>query len=87
MPASSACCGRRWRRGSCDGCGLRVLATVNEYGLPSFPGSDADTALCLARYFGTTPQFWLNLQTADDLARAEITARPAIERDVHPRAA
>ena len=47
----------------------------------------ADTALRLARYFGTTPQFWLNLQTAYDLSRAEMTAGPAIERHVHPRAA
>lgn len=31
----------------------------------------ADTALRLARYFGTTPQFWLNLQTAYDLEEAE----------------
>ena len=28
----------------------------------------ADTALRLARYFGTTPGFWLNLQTAHDLS-------------------
>ena len=28
----------------------------------------ADTALRLARYFGTTPEFWLNLQSAYDLA-------------------
>ena len=27
----------------------------------------ADTALRLARYFGTTPEFWMNLQTAYDL--------------------
>lgn len=47
----------------------------------------ADTALRLARYFGTTPQFWLNLQTAYDLSRTEIAAGPAIERDIHPRAA
>ena len=25
----------------------------------------ADTAIRLARYFGTTPEFWLNLQSAD----------------------
>ena len=30
-----------------------------------------DTALRLARYFGTTPQFWLNLQTSFDLKIAE----------------
>lgn len=28
----------------------------------------ADTAARLARYFGTTPQFWLNLQANHDLA-------------------
>jgi addiction module HigA family antidote len=27
----------------------------------------ADTALRLGRYFGTSPRFWLNLQTAYDL--------------------
>jgi addiction module HigA family antidote len=31
----------------------------------------ADTALRLARYFGTTPQFWMNLQANYDLERAE----------------
>jgi addiction module HigA family antidote len=27
----------------------------------------SDTALRLARYFGTTPEFWMNLQTSYDL--------------------
>ena len=46
----------------------------------------AETALRLARYFGTTPRFWLNLQTAyDGLDVAEVGAR--IEQDVRPRAA
>ena len=31
----------------------------------------ADTALRLARYFGTDPRFWINLQVAHDLSRAE----------------
>ena len=31
----------------------------------------ADTALRLSRRFGTTPQFWLNLQDAHDLSKAE----------------
>lgn len=41
----------------------------------------ADTALRLARYFGTTPQFWMNLQANYDLELAaddrgsEITGR------------
>ena len=30
-----------------------------------------DTALRLGHWFGTTPQFWLNLQTAYELRRAE----------------
>jgi addiction module HigA family antidote len=29
--------------------------------------SASDTALRLARYFGTTPEFWMNLQTSYDL--------------------
>lgn len=33
----------------------------------------ADTAIRLARRFGTTPQFWMNLQDAYDLSQAEAT--------------
>lgn len=33
----------------------------------------ADTAMRLARYFGTTPEYWMNLQRAWDLARARET--------------
>ena len=33
----------------------------------------ADTAIRLSRHFGTTAQFWLNLQTAHDLSKAEAT--------------
>lgn len=45
-------------------------------------GVTADTALRLARYFGSTPQFWLNLQSAYDLRRAEIAAGRKIAREV-----
>ncbi len=34
-------------------------------------GISADTALRLACYFGTTAQFWMNLQTRYDLAKTE----------------
>ena len=34
-------------------------------------GISGDTALCLARYFGTSAQFWMNLQSRHDLAQAE----------------
>ena len=47
----------------------------------------ADTALRLARYFGTTPEFWLNLQRAYDLSVAEANLRAQIDRQVQPRAA
>jgi addiction module HigA family antidote len=45
----------------------------------------ADTAIRLARYFGTSPEFWLNLQSAYELSRTIAEHGPAIERDVHPR--
>lgn len=31
----------------------------------------ADTALRLSRYFDTSPQFWINLQSSHDLSRAQ----------------
>ena len=46
-----------------------------------------DTALRLARYFGTTPEFWLNLQRDYDLSLARIAAGDAIASKVRPRAA
>jgi len=45
-----------------------------------------DTALRAARYFGTSPEFWLNLQSRHDLLTAR--AKDAIiRREVRPRAA
>jgi addiction module HigA family antidote len=49
-----------------------------------------DTALRLAHFFGTTPQLWLNLQTAYDLRVAEakagaaINALPTLKRGKRP---
>jgi addiction module HigA family antidote len=45
----------------------------------------SDTALRLARYFSTTPEFWLNLQTAFDLKIAERELKDRIEREVRSR--
>jgi len=39
-----------------------------------------DTALRLGHWFGTTPQFWINLQTAYDLRVAAEQAGAAIEK-------
>lgn len=45
-----------------------------------------ETALRLARYFGTSERFWLGLQTDFDLeeTRARVSAR--VKREVRPRA-
>ena len=45
----------------------------------------ADTAMRLARYFGTSPQYWLNLQSAYDLEVAAIKIGSKIDREVLPR--
>jgi len=42
----------------------------------------ADTALRLARYFGTSAQFWLGLQTDYDLDEAADTLGDRLEREV-----
>jgi addiction module HigA family antidote len=50
-------------------------------------GITADTALRLARYFGTSAQMWINLQAKHDLAVAEDALSQRIEREVLPRPA
>jgi len=47
----------------------------------------ADTALRLARYFGTTPQFWMNLQANYDLEIAEDERGSEISDRIRPRRA
>jgi addiction module HigA family antidote len=47
----------------------------------------ADTALRLARFFGTSAEFWITLQATHDLTRARMESGKTIERDVSPRAA
>ncbi len=44
----------------------------------------ADTALRLARYFGTTPGIWLRLQARYDLEVAQARTAARIEREVQP---
>ncbi len=58
----------------------RITAILNRQ-----RGITADTALRLARYFGTTPQLWLNLQQAYELRRAEIAVGRQIDECVQPR--
>jgi addiction module HigA family antidote len=47
----------------------------------------ADTALRLARYFGTSEGFWMGLQADYDLEEARKRLGEHLERDVRPRAA
>lgn len=47
----------------------------------------ADTALRLARYFGTTPQFWMNLQANYELELAEDARGSEIADRVRPHRA
>ena len=60
--------------------GLSARALAQAIGVPANRISEiarehrdisADTAIRLGRYFGTSAQFWLNLQVARDLSKAE----------------
>lgn len=44
----------------------------------------ADTAMRLARYFGTSAQYWMNLQSAYDLQKAARERSDRIAREVLP---
>lgn len=43
-----------------------------------------DTALRLARFFGTTPEFWMNLQARYELESASDRSARDIERQITP---
>lgn len=47
----------------------------------------ADTALRLGKYFGVSPDIWLNLQSDYDLRVAKRTTWPHIEKSIHRRVA
>jgi antitoxin HigA-1 len=46
-------------------------------------GVTPETALRLAHYFGTSAEFWLNLQLSYDLSKARIEEEERIAREVH----
>ncbi len=62
----------------------RVPATRISEILHERRGVTPDTALRLARFFGTSAEFWLNMQSSHDLSKARLTTGRAIERDVQP---
>jgi antitoxin HigA-1 len=49
-------------------------------------GISADTAVRLARFFGTTEQFWMNLQASYEVSRVKAARAAEIDR-IKPRAA
>ena len=67
--------------------GLRVPATRMGAIVKGERGVSADTALRLARFFGTSAEFWVGLQAMHDLTKARAALGKAITRDVSPRAA
>ena len=69
--------------------GLSAAALARRIGVPANRVSEiaagrrsvtGDTALRLAAAFGTTAEFWMNLQKAWELEVARGEARPVIER-------
>lgn len=66
---------------------LRVPANRITAVLKTQRGITADTAMRLARYFGTTPEFWMHLQSDYELRLARRDLAEVIAREVTPRAA
>ncbi|MBF0137142.1 MAG: HigA family addiction module antitoxin [Magnetococcus sp. DMHC-1] len=66
---------------------LKVPATRISEIIRGRRGITADTALRLSRYFGNTPQFWLNLQQSHDLSVVVNAVGNNIAREVSPHAA
>lgn len=58
----------------------RITTILNEQ-----RGITADTALRLAKFFGTTPDFWMSLQSSYDVKKVRETVGAEIERKVKPR--
>ena len=46
-----------------------------------------ETALRLARYFGTTPHYWMNMQTRYDLEVARDRWGAKVAKEIVPRTA
>ncbi len=76
--------------------GISVYELANAIKVPRSRANDivrgrrtvsTDTALRLGRYFGTSPEFWINLQARYDLDVADRTVRQRIEKEIEPRAA
>jgi addiction module HigA family antidote len=80
MPRLRTHPGEVFARGIPGALGLSARALAKVLGVPANRLTEimrgtrdvsADTAIRLGRYFGTDPRFWLNLQAAHDLSKAE----------------
>ncbi len=76
--------------------GLSQYALAKAIGVPQMRVSEIvngkravtpDTALRLARYFGTSAEFWTGMQATYDLETARDRVGPAIEANIQPRVA
>jgi antitoxin HigA-1 len=76
--------------------GMSQYALAKAIGVPQMRISDIingrrgitpDTALRLARYFGTSAEFWIGMQATFDLETARDQIGAEIDSQVHPRAA
>ncbi len=76
--------------------GLSQYALAKAIGVPQIRVSEIVNAKCaitpesalrLARYFGTSAEFWIGMQTTYDLETARDKVGADIEAQVHPRAA
>lgn len=76
--------------------GMSVYGLAGALGVPRTRLNDivlgrravtAETALRLARYFGTTAGFWMGLQARYDLEVARASVGAQVDAEVHPRAA
>jgi addiction module HigA family antidote len=76
--------------------GMSQYALAKAIGVPQMRISDLvhcrrgvtpDTALRLARYFGTSAEFWIGMQASFDLESARDRIGAAIDDEVRPRAA
>lgn len=74
---------------------LSVYALAKQINIPRSRANDiargkrtitVDTALRLSRFFGTSAEFWLNLQSAYDLEQGKIMLASKIEQEIEPYA-
>lgn len=79
-----------------DPCGMSINQLAKELHVPANRlsmiirgkrGISPDTSLRLARYFGFTPEYWLNMQTHYDFEIIRRQSMKKIEKEVKPREA